>query len=109
MNFRPLDDILDEAIATLTSRDGKQTPPDLQLSRNDLVEFTSMKCVSAAMKNLCELKGRIISPSHVKNSLHGIQKSHRKSVSTGFHRRYSWITSERKLPDWSQRMTFGSL
>jgi hypothetical protein len=56
-NFRPMDDILDDAVTVLTSQDGKIITPDIQLSRQDLVKFTSMKCVASAMKNLCEVKG----------------------------------------------------
>jgi len=54
-NFRPLDDILDDA-ATVLTQDRKNVPPDLQLSRHDLVKFASMKCVATAMKHLCEVK-----------------------------------------------------
>lgn len=57
MNFRPADDIFDDAVTALTSRNGKNISPDLQLSRHDLVKFTSMKCVATAMKHLCEVKG----------------------------------------------------
>ena len=109
MNFRPLDDILDDAVTTLTRRDGKNTPPDLQLSRSDLAKFTSMKCVAAAMKHLCEVKGGIFSPSHVKPCLRDAQKSHQKSVSSGFQCRPSWVTSRRKSADWRQRTALGSL
>lgn len=64
-NFRPMDDIFDDAVAALTNQDGKDTPTDLRLSRHDLVKFTSMKCVVAAMKYLCEVKGIRISPPRV--------------------------------------------
>lgn len=60
-NFRPIDDVFDDAVTALTSQNGKNTPPDLQLTRHDLVKFTSMKCVASATKHLCEVKG-ITSP-----------------------------------------------
>ncbi|KAF9652960.1 hypothetical protein BDM02DRAFT_3088479 [Thelephora ganbajun] len=55
-NFRPLDDIFDDAVTALMSRNRKITSPDQQISRHDIVKFTSMKCAAAAMKHLCEVK-----------------------------------------------------
>jgi len=52
-----MDDIFDDAVTALMSQNGKNPSPDLQLTRHDLVKFTSMKCVVAAMKHLCEVKG----------------------------------------------------
>lgn len=92
MNFRPLDDIFDDAVTALTSQNGKNTSPDLQLSRRDLAKFTSMKCVVVAMKNLCEVKGGTLLPGYANCYLRDIQKSHRKLASTGFQCRFSWAT-----------------
>lgn len=70
-NFRPIDDVFDDAVTTLTSQIGKNTPPDLQLSRHDLAKFTSMKCVASAAKHLCEVKGIAPPPLDVKSRLCG--------------------------------------
>lgn len=64
-NFRPLYDVFDDAVTALTSQNGKNTPPDLQLSRHDLAEFTSMRCVVSVVKHLCEVKGIPPPPVHV--------------------------------------------
>ena len=64
-NFRPIDHIFDDAVTALTSENGKNAPPDQVLSRRDLVKFTSMKCVVSAMKHLCEVKSKILSPLRV--------------------------------------------
>lgn len=69
MNFRPADDIFDDAITTLTSQNGKDIPPDTRLSRHDLVKFVSLKCVASATKHLCEVKSTVLSPLCVKYHL----------------------------------------
>lgn len=96
-------------MTTLTRQDGKNTPPDLQLSRSDLVKFTSMKCVADSMKHLCEVKGGMLSSSSVKPYLRDVQKLHQKSASSDFQCRHSWITSGRKSADWLQQAASGNL
>lgn len=60
MNFRPADEIFDDAITALTNKNGKDIPPDTRLSRHDLVKFMSLKCVASATKHLCEVKSTVL-------------------------------------------------
>ena len=61
-------------MTALTNQKRENTPPDLQLSRHDLVKFTSLECVASATKHLCEVKGMIPPPFSIELHLCGFSE-----------------------------------
>jgi len=59
VNFRPADDIFEEAatnLAEMTQLSASQDP-SLAITIDDIVRFSALECTRHAMRRVCEVKG----------------------------------------------------
>lgn len=61
--FRTLDDLFDEAARKLTATDEAEKVPALKTK--DILDFCSLSCISKSLKNICEVKGMLLSLFHL--------------------------------------------
>ncbi|KAJ7902042.1 Ydr279p protein family-domain-containing protein [Mycena olivaceomarginata] len=58
-NFRPADEIFDDAAANLQESSTSAADKDVSLiiSKDDVLQFTSMECCTSALRRVCDVKG----------------------------------------------------
>lgn len=72
-NFRPAEDIIEEAANTLvdaSTASAAEAGPSL--SMHDVLHLSSLSCVVAAMRRICECKGRLFATEYQKYSAHAL-------------------------------------